>query len=180
MRLPYVLGNTKDISVAVVAVMVAFAVIFGGTAYYLSSVMKPIVATTPSSVPTGAQPTPTSASAVVFTLTSTSTQTLTAGSVVCGGATSPQAVQVGMTNGVGGPFTPQSITVKIGVNNTVTWTNNDPKTITHTVTSNQGLFHSGDMAGNGVFTCTFTSPGTYYYRCLYHPLMVGTVIVKSQ
>lgn len=178
-RLPYVLGNTKDITKAIIVMMVAFAVLFGGIAYYISTSETPIVATVPFSVPAGAQPAPTSATAVVFTLTSTATQTVSAGSVVCGGATSASAVQVGMTNGPGGPFTPQNITVKIGVNNTVTWTNNDPKGITHTVTSNQGLFHSGDMAGKATFTCTFTAPGTYYYRCLYHPLMVGTVFVKS-
>jgi plastocyanin len=176
------LGNAKDISKFVIAAILIFAVLFGGIAYYLSSAIHPIVATSAASlslVPTGAQSAPTGATAAVFTLTATTTQAPAAGSVVCGGTSSPSAVQVGMTNGPGGPFTPQSITLKIGVNNTVTWTNNDPKGITHTVTSNQGLFHSGDMAANAQFTCTFTAPGTYYYRCLYHPLMVGTIFVKS-
>jgi len=179
---PNVLGESKDISKFVIAAILIFAVLFGGIAYYLSTAIRPVVATNAISLdllPNGTQSVPSGTSAAVFTLTSTTVQAPAPGSVVCGGATNPSAVQVSMSNGVGGPFTPQTLTVKIGVNNTVTWTNNDPKSITHTVTSNQGLFHSGDMAGNAVFTCTFTAPGTYYYRCLYHPLMVGTVFVKS-
>jgi len=176
------LGESRDISKFVIAAIVIFAVLFGGIAYYLSTAIHPIVATEGVSLdllPNGTQSVPSSTSPAVFTLTTTTTQAPAAGSVVCGGAPSPSAVQVSMTNGPGAPFAPQTITLKIGVNNTVTWTNNDPKGITHTVTSNQGLFHSGDMAGGATFTCTFTAPGTYYYRCLYHPLMVGTVYVES-
>jgi plastocyanin len=180
MRLPYVLGNSKDISKVVIVAVVGFAIIFGSIAYYLSTSMTPITASSLSTTPPGTQPPATNATAVVFTLPASSNQAPPAGSVQCGVlAASGPALQVGMANGVGGPFTPQTLNLKIGANNTVTWTNNDPKAITHTVTSNQGLFHSGDMAGNAAFTCTFTAPGTYYYRCLYHPLMVGTIIVRS-
>jgi len=176
-----VLGESKDVSKLVIAAILIFAVLFGGIAYYVSSSEHPILAPTGTSLDLapGAQPTPTSATAVVFTLTTTTVQAGPPGSVVCGGASAPTVIQVGMTNGPAGPFTPQSVSLKIGVNNTVAWTNSDPKAITHTVTSNQGLFNSGDMAGNAAFTCTFTAPGTYYYRCLYHPLMVGTIFVKS-
>lgn len=172
------LGNSKDITKVVIAVVLVFAIVFGGTAYYLSAAITPITATGIFAPAAGSQSVPSSSAAAVFTLTTTSTQTLTAGSVVCGGtAPSTGVVNVGMTNGPAGPFTPQTVTVVIGVNNTVTWTNNDPKGIPHTVTSNDGLFNSNTLTGP--FTCTFLSPGTYNYRCYFHPLMVGAVIVKS-
>ncbi len=172
------LGNSKDISKALVAVILVFAIVFGGTVYYLSTAMTPITATGIFAPAPGSQSSPSSSSVAVFTLTTSTTQTLTAGSVVCGGTTpTTGTVSVGMTNGAAGPFTPQTVTVVIGVNNTVTWTNNDPKALAHTVTSNDGLFNSNTLTGP--FTCTFLSPGTYNYRCYFHPLMVGSVVVKS-
>lgn len=85
-----------------------------------------------------------------------------------------------MAHGPFGPFTPKTITVVIGVNNTVVWTNDDPNGAVHTVTSNAaGLFDSGQMLPGDTFTCTFTAAGTYDYHCTYHPLMIGTIIVKS-
>jgi plastocyanin len=73
-------------------------------------------------------------------------------------------------------FIPASIT--IAVNTTVTWTNNDA--VTHTVTSDTPLFNSGNMAGNGsgTFSFTFTSAGTFPYHCSIHPDMTATVIVQ--
>lgn len=179
--MPNVLGEGKDISKLVVAAILIMAVLFGSIMYYLSAVMTPIADTSLSSTPTGAQYAPTGASATVFTLTSTTAQTLSAGSVLCGPTVqSTNAVKVGMANGPAGPFTPENVTVVIGVNNTVTWSNTDPKGIPHTVTSNDGLFNSGDLTGTNTFTCVFSVPGTYYYHCLYHPLMVGAVFVKSR
>ena len=75
-------------------------------------------------------------------------------------------------------YSPDPVTVVIGVNNTVTWVNNDSSP--HTITSDDGTFGSGNVAPGGVFTYTFTSPGTYRYHCIYHPWMVGTVIVKTK
>jgi plastocyanin len=173
-----VLGNSKDISKAVIAMLLVFAVLFGGTVYYLSTAITPITATGIFAPAAGSQSSPSNSSVAAFTLTTSSTQTLTAGSVVCGGtAPSTGVVSVGMTGGAAKPFTPQTVTVVIGVNNTVTWTNNDPAAVPHTVTSNDGLFNSNTLTGP--FTCTFLSPGTYNYRCYFHPLMVGVVVVKS-
>jgi plastocyanin len=79
-------------------------------------------------------------------------------------------------------FVPNTITVVIGVNNTVHWINNETVTQdAHTVTSDtSGLFDSGRMLFGATFDCTFTTPGTYQYHCVYHlPSMVGTVIVRS-
>ena len=74
-------------------------------------------------------------------------------------------------------FSPATITVVIGVNNTVVWTNKD--STPHTVTSTTKLFDSGNMNAGDTFTFTFTTAGTYSYACSYHPWMKGTVIVKG-
>jgi len=73
-------------------------------------------------------------------------------------------------------FLPQIITVVIGVNNTVTWTNQD--LIAHNVISNTGAFYSGDLSTGQSYTFTFTQPGTYPYYCSYHP-MNGEVVVEN-
>ncbi len=73
-------------------------------------------------------------------------------------------------------FLPQAITVVIGVNNTVTWINQD--LIAHNVISNTGAFDSGDLSSGQTYTFTFTQAGTYPYYCSYHP-MSGVVIVKN-
>ncbi len=70
-------------------------------------------------------------------------------------------------------FTPATITVN--ANTTITWTNKDG--VTHTVTSDTGLFN-GNLSQNGVFTHTFTTPGSYPYHCSIHTYMTGTVIVQ--
>lgn len=73
-------------------------------------------------------------------------------------------------------YDPDNITVVIGVNNTVIWTNNDNEP--HTVTASDGAFDSGNMNAGSTFAYTFTNPGTYTYFCRYHPWMHGYVIVK--
>ena len=65
----------------------------------------------------------------------------------------------------------------IGVNNTVTWINNDDAP--HTVTATNDNFNSGNMNPGQSWTYTFTEPGTYTYYCTYHPWMTGTIIVES-
>jgi plastocyanin len=74
----------------------------------------------------------------------------------------------------GSAFTPQTITVTAGTK--VTWTNKDG--IAHTVTSNTGIFNSGNMNNNAVFSFTFATAGTYPYHCAIHPGMTGTVVVN--
>ena len=73
-------------------------------------------------------------------------------------------------------FSPSSILVVLGVNNTVTWTNMDP--VTHTVTSNNGTFGSSVPSGQ-TFTYTFTAAGNYPYHCSIHTYMKGTVVVEA-
>jgi len=81
-------------------------------------------------------------------------------------------------------YSPDVIRVVIGVNNTVVWTNND--TAPHTVTSVAGgipsgaqAFNSGNLNPGQTWNYTFTQPGTYEYRCIYHYWMKGTVVVES-
>ncbi|MDG7006880.1 MAG: cupredoxin domain-containing protein [Nitrososphaerota archaeon] len=64
-------------------------------------------------------------------------------------------------------YSPPTITVVIGVNNTVTWVNNDD--VPHTVTASDGSFNSGDMNAGQSWTYAFATPGTYSYYCAYHP-----------
>jgi plastocyanin len=88
------------------------------------------------------------------------------------------AVRVSIIPGAGSyatGYAPDNITVVIGVNNTVVWTNNDNEP--HTVTASDGSFDSGNMNPGATFTYTFTKPGTYRYICTYHPWMQGYVIV---
>ena len=74
-------------------------------------------------------------------------------------------------------FSPNSIHVVIGVNNTVMWTNDD--SAVHTVTSTTGLFDSGYLNPGQSWTYTFTKDGTYLYHCTLHSWMKGTVIVTG-
>jgi plastocyanin len=74
----------------------------------------------------------------------------------------------------GSEFNPSTKTV--AVNTTLTWTNKD--SYAHTVTSDSTMFDSGNLAGNGTFSYTFTQKGTFNYHCKIHSMMKGTVIVN--
>jgi plastocyanin len=87
----------------------------------------------------------------------------------------PSTAQVRIQNTA---FNPVFITVVIGVNNTVVWTNYDQTT--HTVTDDNGTFNSGNLNGGQSWSFTFTSPGTYYYHCIYHSVMNAVVIVAAE
>ena len=75
-------------------------------------------------------------------------------------------------------YSPDVITVVIGVNNTVVWQNND--SVVHTATgTNFTLFNTGNIQPGASASYTFNTAGTYPYHCLIHPTMSGTVIVKG-
>lgn len=85
-------------------------------------------------------------------------------------------------SGNGLNYQPAKIVVVIGVNNTVVWVNDD--NVAHTVTARSvpngaQNFDSGNMPPGQTFEYTFTVPGNYTYYCVYHPWMVGTVIVLA-
>ena len=110
---------------------------------------------------------------------------------------SPACVNVTIPNGASSPpsgyasgqtttygYSPDTVTVVIGKNNTVLWTNNDAAP--HTVTSDAGDPSSLDSGTSGPLTkqggtyqFTFTVPGTYRYHCSFHSWMQGTVIVLA-
>ena len=71
-------------------------------------------------------------------------------------------------------FSPTSITISKGT--TLTWTNKGSDT--HTVTSDDALFGSGDLAGGDTFTHNFDSIGTFPYHCTHHAGMNGSVKVE--
>ena len=74
-------------------------------------------------------------------------------------------------------FAPQNITVVIGINNTVTWTNFGPSQ--HTSTSDTGVWDAGVIAVGSSFSFTFTQEGTYNFHCEIHPFMRGKIMVLS-
>jgi plastocyanin len=91
--------------------------------------------------------------------------------------------QVGVDAGSGtnvnlAGYTPTDITVVIGINNTVKWTNND--NMAHTVTATDGSFDSGNLNPSATYVHTFTQVGVYHYTCTYHSWMHGTVTVTSE
>ena len=116
------------------------------------------------------------------TSSTTSAATTSTGSTsTATGAPSTGTVHVTIPMGAGTNtsslgYSPDTITIVIGVNNTVVWTNDD--NMPHTVTSTNKLFDSGSMNPGDSFSYTFTSPGVYSYGCSYHYWMKGTVIVK--
>lgn len=60
---------------------------------------------------------------------------------------------------------------------TVRWTNMDRHK--HTITSETGLFHSGELGQDKTFSYTFMFPGTYHYFCAFEPKKSrGTIIVR--
>jgi plastocyanin len=85
---------------------------------------------------------------------------------------SPGPNEVWMQNNT---FNPATKTVAAGT--TITWLNKDG--YTHTVTSNTpGLFSSGNIAGGGSFTHTFSTAGSFAYHCTLHSGMTGTVTAQ--
>ena len=74
----------------------------------------------------------------------------------------------------GSAFTPSTITV--AVNTTITFTNKDG--MTHTVTSDSGVFNSGNMGNGSTFVRQFTTAGTFPYHCNLHSGMKAKVIVQ--
>jgi plastocyanin len=79
-------------------------------------------------------------------------------------------------------FTPSTVKVVIGVNNTITWTNND--NTNHTVTFDSApsgvsvaSLSDTNLTPGTSFTRTLTTAGTYQYHCDIHSWMHGTITV---
>jgi len=76
-------------------------------------------------------------------------------------------------------FNPSPTVVVIGVNNTVTWVNEDTPPHTVTSESGNGSISSGPIASGASFNYTFTSAGTYNYVDPHYSWMKGTVVVLA-
>lgn len=121
----------------------------------------PTLSPTPTSTPS---PTPTQIPTPTPTVTPTPTPSTSP--TPTGG---PTAVKI-----TSFAFDPANITVTVGT--TVTWTNLD--SVSHTVTSDTGVFESGTLSHNATFSYTFNSRGTFNYFCSLHPSMKGKVVVE--
>jgi plastocyanin len=103
-------------------------------------------------------------------------------------SSSPAVVDVILPSGVGTNtslnFTPWTIRVMIGVNNTIIWTDHDstPHTVTSvSVPSGEKQFDSGTLREGATFSTSLTVAGTYEYHCQYHPgWMKDTIVVISR
>lgn len=119
---------------------------------------------------------------VTASSTSTSTTTTTSTTTVTSPIVGPfiSIIPGASTNTSSPGFAPDKIVVVLGVNNTVTWINNDNVHQTVTSTSVLEPFNSGDLAPNKTFTFAFTVPGTFTYVSAYYPWMNGTIVVERQ
>lgn len=114
-------------------------------------------------------PAPTTSVPVAVQPTAANTEAATAAQPATGGA----AVAVTIQNYA---FDPSNLTIKTGT--TVTWTNMD--SVNHTVTSDTGLFDSGELGKGSTFSYTFTKAGVYTYYCIpHHAKMQATVTVTD-
>lgn len=86
-------------------------------------------------------------------------------------------------NGISGDnsYAPNPIIINSG--ETITWYNAD--TVSHTATSGSDsdpdegqLFDSDAILSKQAFTLKFDNKGTFDYYCIYHPSMVGEIVVK--
>jgi plastocyanin len=71
-------------------------------------------------------------------------------------------------------FTPATTTVNVGDTVSWRWTSG-----THSVTSLDDLFNSGDLPASSTFSFQFTAPGDYFYFCDLHGSMQASVTVSQ-
>ncbi len=71
-------------------------------------------------------------------------------------------------------FQPADLMVKVG--DSIVWTNKDP--FPHTVTANNGVFDSKELAAGKAWTYRARNRGDYPYVCTLHPTMSGTIHVR--
>ena len=71
-------------------------------------------------------------------------------------------------------FAPEALDALPG--DTVAWSNIGGRT--HTVTSDTGVFDSGDLQNGQKFVFTFATIGVYTYHCIIHRGMVGEIDVR--
>jgi plastocyanin len=92
----------------------------------------------------------------------------------CGSVSAPAAPATAAVMIKNFAFSPTPLTVGTGTK--VTWSQQD--TSVHTVTAVDGSFESGNLSQNQTFSRTFSTAGTYMYRCNIHQYMTATVVVR--
>jgi plastocyanin len=73
-------------------------------------------------------------------------------------------------------FSPAGTEISVG--DTVTWTN-DPASVGHTTTSDDGLWNSSLIMAGNTFEHTFTEAGRFTYFCSIHPSMKASITVNG-
>ena len=80
-------------------------------------------------------------------------------------------------------YVPANVKVVVGVNNSVTWINQDnlsQHTVVTTVVPSGGSQVDLILGTNETYTVKFTVPGVYHYFCMWHPdWMKGTITVLN-
>jgi plastocyanin len=71
-------------------------------------------------------------------------------------------------------YSPQTLTVRL--NDTVIWHNKD--FFPHTVTSLDAIFNSLGIPVNGQWRLVIKKKGVFNYKCMFHPVMKGSLIVE--
>jgi plastocyanin len=143
-----------------------------GTVVVLSSTNQ-TVSSTVTSVATNATSTTTS---VTTSTTVSASSTLILSSTTSSAAAGAFVVRIpaGTGSNLSLNYSPSSFRLVVGVNNTVTFVNQD--SVVHTVTADDGSFNSGDIQPGQSWTHTF-AVGTYSYHCTYHFWMKGNITV---
>ena len=94
------------------------------------------------------------------------------------------SLALALPSGAGGPPVPVAIEFSsyrpdlqdVLPGETVQWSNGSTRT--HTVTSDTGLFDSGDVVSGSRFSFTFNEVGAYKYHCTIHPSITGEIDVR--
>jgi plastocyanin len=148
-----------------------------GTTTSSSAGAATITSGTNTSHETSATTSVTTSSASATTQASTASSTSASSTTSSTGSGATVRIPAGTGSNPSLNYSPSSINVVIGVNNTVTFVNGD--SVVHTVTAKGGSFDSGNINPGQSWTYTFTTPGIYTYHCIYHTWMTGTITVLA-
>jgi plastocyanin len=94
------------------------------------------------------------------------------GVVAVSGCTSQSANTVTIQNN---SFIPANLNVTVGT--TVMWINK--ANVTQGITSDSGVFKSGNLTNGMSYNYTFNQSGTYQYHSTVNPSMTGTIVVSA-
>lgn len=106
--------------------------------------------------------------------TSNATQTSERAAVPVQETTPPKTVEIAIQNFA---FSPQIININAG--DSVRWTNRDSAPHTATSTGGPVSFNTGRLDQGQSNIVQFSTPGTYTYKCEFHPSMTATIIVAA-